>query len=65
MFEKSQFYINILKNFESFYNFAVILILVKIFEDFNCKLSQKLDFIDNWRKIPILSQNFRKLRLQS
>ena len=35
MFDKSQFYINFLKNFDIFHNLWEILILVKIFENFN------------------------------
>ena len=47
MFENSQFYIHFLKNFEIFHKLGEILILVKIFENFN--------FNDNFRKISISS----------
>ena len=47
MFEKSQFYINFLKNFEIFHHLGEILISVKFFLNFN--------FNDNIRKISISS----------
>ena len=50
MFEKSQVYINFLKNFEIFHNLGAILILVKILEDFkfnaNCRKSSISSTID-------------------
>ena len=47
MFEKSLFYTNLFKNFEIFHNLGEILILVKIFENFN--------FNENFRKMSISS----------
>ena len=47
MFEKSQFYINVLKNFEIFHKLGEILIEVKIFKNFNLN--------ENFRNISISS----------
>ena len=52
MFEKSQFYINFLKNFEIFHNRGEISILVKAVENFN--------FNENFRKISISATIYEK-----
>ena len=63
MFEKSQFYINFLKDFAIFHNRGEISILVKIFENFNFYeiFSQNLDYSYNWRKIPMLEKDSKNL----
>ena len=60
MFAKSQFYINFLKNFEIFHKLGEILIVVKIFKNFN--------FDGNFRKIsisPSIEKRFEESRFQS
>ena len=66
MFEKSQFYINFLKNFEIFHNRGEISILVKFLKiSILMKFSQNLDYSYNSRKMPILEKRFEESRFQS